>query len=116
MRRTLITTFILSLFSSPVLAAHINDAVIYDEDTKIVLMVVVPDDDNELDDPAYNLKGSVQIRVPHHDGKNYIDQIDSAVNQVIGIKGPRQVISDSRAILNRQGDDPHAELADKDAR
>jgi hypothetical protein len=43
--------------------AHTQDAVIVDA-TGIVHMVVIPDDDSELDDPAFNAPGMSQLRVP----------------------------------------------------
>lgn len=103
---------ILGLISTPALAAHTKDAVVYDSKTKIVLMVVVPTDDKELNDSAYNLKGTVQIQVPHVEGKGYSDQIDEAINQVIDIKGPRQ-LTDNKAeglLLSFGADDTNVSL------
>ena len=43
---------------------HTLDAVVYDPATGIVQMLVMPDDDSDLDDPAFNPPGMVQVRVP----------------------------------------------------
>lgn len=47
--------------------AHTQNAVICGPDG-VVHMVVIPDDDHELDDPAFNPKGLVHIRVDIKDG------------------------------------------------
>lgn len=39
-------------------------AVIYDPGTGLPVMIVCPDSDKELDDPAYNPKGLTQARIP----------------------------------------------------
>jgi len=44
--------------------AHTQDAVIYDPLTGNVAMIVIPDDDTQLGDPAFNPKGLTQLRVP----------------------------------------------------
>lgn len=43
--------------------AHTLNAVICDDDG-IVHMIVVPDDDRQLEDAAFNPDGFVQLRVP----------------------------------------------------
>lgn len=48
--------------------AHTKDAVVIDALTGLVMMLVVPDDDAQLDYPSYNPIGSLQIRVPHQPG------------------------------------------------
>lgn len=47
--------------------AHTLDACCYDADGNIGL-IVIPTDDSQLDDPAYNLLGMTQLRVPRLDG------------------------------------------------
>lgn len=44
--------------------AHTVDAVVYDPLTGFLQMLVIPDDDKQLDDPAYNPPGMVHLRVP----------------------------------------------------
>lgn len=44
--------------------AHTKDAIIYDPNNGCVLMVVIPEDDRQLDDPSFNPLGMVHVRVP----------------------------------------------------
>lgn len=44
--------------------AHTQDAVIYD-DNGVICMIVIPDDDAELNDLAYNPPNWTHLRVPH---------------------------------------------------
>lgn len=44
--------------------AHTLNALVYDPATGIVQMAVIPDDDSQLSDPAFNPPGMVHVRVP----------------------------------------------------
>ena len=44
--------------------AHTVDAIVYDPSTMIIQMIVMPDDDSELADPAFNPPGMTQLQVP----------------------------------------------------
>lgn len=88
MPRAVAVFLVALLTSTPAWAAHTLDAVIYDPGTRVVQMVVIPDDDRELDDLAFNPKGMVQARVNHQDGADPIDQLIAAVPTV---KGPKQL-------------------------
>lgn len=44
--------------------AHTHNAVCYDARGNLAL-IVVPDDDAQLSDPAFNLAGTTQLRIPH---------------------------------------------------
>jgi hypothetical protein len=44
--------------------AHTVDAVVYDPATGYLQMIVIPDDDRQLSDPAFNPPGMTQLRVP----------------------------------------------------
>lgn len=48
--------------------AHTQDLIVYDADTGDLIMICIVDDDSQLDDPARNLEGTVQLRVPRLDG------------------------------------------------
>lgn len=63
--------------------AHTLDAVIYDPNSLIVYMVIIPDDDRELTDPSFNPPGLTQIKVPHLDGASSTDII-ATVQQITG--------------------------------
>lgn len=43
--------------------AHTQDAILYDPGGNLC-MIVIPDDDKQLNDPAYNLPGLTQLRIP----------------------------------------------------
>lgn len=43
--------------------AHTQDAIVYGPGG-ILWMIVIPTDDSELDDPAFNPPGATQLRVP----------------------------------------------------
>ena len=45
--------------------AHTQNAVVVTEDG-IVHMIVIPDDDSQLSDPAFNPAGHTHLRVPHN--------------------------------------------------
>ena len=60
--------------------AHTLNAVICDE-TGIVHMIVVPDDDGQLDDQAFNPDGLMQLRVPvDGDPLTLAQQLNPALN------------------------------------
>ena len=44
--------------------AHTVDAIVYDPTTNYLQMIVIPDDDSQLNDPAFNPPNMVQLRVP----------------------------------------------------
>lgn len=54
--------------------AHTHDAVIHDGNG-VLCMIVIPDDDSQLGDAAFNPPGWVQVRVPHRPG---VDPIATA--------------------------------------
>jgi hypothetical protein len=80
--------FLLTLLAGPALAAHTQDAVIYDPNTKVVIAVVVPDDDKQLNDPAFNPPGMVQVRVTHIPST---DPVTTATAQVPALQLPPPV-------------------------
>jgi hypothetical protein len=66
MRRALAVLCASAIFvATPALAGHTQDAVVYDPATGYVQQIVIPTDDSELNDPAFNPPGMVQVRVPH---------------------------------------------------
>ena len=44
--------------------AHTQDAIVYDPATNYLQMIIIPDDDAQLADPAFNPPGMLQLRVP----------------------------------------------------
>lgn len=60
-----ILALLLSALATPALAGHTQDAVVYDPATGYVQQVIIPTDDSELNDPAFNPPGMVQVRVTH---------------------------------------------------
>jgi hypothetical protein len=73
---------------SPVTATHTKDAVVIDATTRHVLMVVCPDGDGELSDPAYNAAGTAQVIVAHDPRR---DQIAQAIDADPTVMGPAQI-------------------------
>ncbi len=67
MRRTLaaLCALLIATWAQPSLADHTQDAVVYDPATGYVQQIIIPTDDSELSDPAFNPPGMVQVRVPH---------------------------------------------------
>lgn len=86
-RSSLIGLGLVAVAATPALAAHTQDAVIYDTASGVVRMVVVPSDDSELTDPAMTPPGTAMVRVAHVDGR---DQIAAARAIVPSIMGPIQ--------------------------
>ena len=52
--------------------AHTQDAVVYDPATGLVIMAVIPDDDSQLAQAAFNPPGTQQALVPHVAGSDPI--------------------------------------------
>ncbi len=69
-------------------AAHTQDAVVYDPNTMVIQMAIVPDDDTQLDQAAFNPPSMIQMRFQHVDGA---DPIDVAVSQNPSLIGPKQI-------------------------
>lgn len=60
----------------------VNAAVVIDKNTGQTLMVVVPDNENQLKDTAYNPPNSVQILIPLDTYRiSSYDQLDGIVSQ-----------------------------------
>lgn len=52
--------------------AHTEDAVIVNAAGE-VQMIVIPDDNSQLGDPAYNPAGLTHLRIPHDDTRSYVE-------------------------------------------
>lgn len=53
--------------------AHTQDAVVVDGDG-IVHMVVIPDDDSQLSDPAFNPPGHTHLRIDHDPTGGHVER------------------------------------------
>lgn len=75
-------TLILALLWCAPAWAGSQVAVVYDAATGTSIMVVVPDRDEELNDPAYMPKGAAQVRIPLEQfnklGSDTISRADAA--------------------------------------
>lgn len=63
MRRTSSLIVAALLLCSPAMAGT-QVLLIYDPDTAALMRIVIPDEDKELDDPAYKPKGTAQMTIP----------------------------------------------------
>lgn len=59
--------------------AHTKDAVVYDPITGIIQMVIIPDDDAQLADPAYNPPGMRQLRLDRVKTKGSAGEVTDAI-------------------------------------
>jgi hypothetical protein len=53
--------------------AHTEDAVIVDA-TGVVHMIVIPDDDSQLSDPAFNPAGHTHLRIAHVPARGHVER------------------------------------------
>jgi hypothetical protein len=66
--------------------AHTQDAVVVDA-TGVVHMVVIPDDDSQLADPAFNPPGHTHLRVSHNPAADPVATA-SALHPAMNVRMP----------------------------
>jgi len=70
---------------------HTRDAIVYDPNTLIMQMIIIPDDDDELRDPAFNPPGMAQL---------HVDRLDADAQDPLP-KVDDQPVAVARAIIDR---------------